>query len=141
MYTSRAKPTCSWKTVGKLQNGYPNSSFRSLGGLLGLLRPLGDLLESFWELWIALSDLLGRSWSLLGRSRQLLGWSWELSGPPWERLGRLLESFWSPVGVLLRSEAPWKAVWKSFLQILQNPQKHWKVLQIWRSRGAGIDEK
>ena len=45
-----------------------------------------------------------------------------------------MENFW-------RSEGSWKAVWKSFLQILQNPQKHWKVLQKWRSRGAGIDEK
>ena len=31
----------------------------------------------------------------------LSGRSWELSGPSWERLGRLLEPFWSHVGVLL----------------------------------------
>ena len=81
-----------------LQNGCPKTSCRGLGGLLGLLR---DLLESFWEFWMALNDILGLSWSLLGRSWQLLGRSWQLSGPSWERLGKLLESFLSHVGVLL----------------------------------------
>ena len=50
---------------------------------------------------MALDDLLSRSLGLLGRSWQLLGRSWQLSGSSRERLGRLLELFWSYVGELL----------------------------------------
>ena len=75
---------------------------------------------------MALSDLLGQSWSLLGRSWQLLGQSWQLSGPSWERLGKLLESFWSHVGVLLEVRRHLESV----LEVMfGNIAKHSKTLE------------
>ena len=70
-----------------------------------------------------LNDLLSRSLSLLGRSWQLLGRSWQLSGSSWERLGRLLELFWSYVGVLLEVRRHLESVSEVMFATIAKPSK------------------
>ena len=88
---------------------------------------------------MALNDLLGLSWSLLGRSWQLLGWSWQLSGPSWERLGRLLESLLSHVGVLLEVRMHLESVSELIFANIAKPSKTLEgiaKLEVPRSRNS-----
>ena len=50
---------------------------------------------------VAQRYLLGSLGAIFGTLGMVLGALGTVLGPSWERLGRLLEQFWSPVGVLL----------------------------------------
>ena len=138
-YTSRARATCSWKTVGKLCK-------------TDAQKPLAEVLEGPWDFWATSWRVFGNSgwpwmtsWAYLGVSWGDLGSSWAGLGSSRDPLGSVLGGSWSHFGAMSeyfwRSESSWKAFRKWCLHILQNLQKHWNVLQKWRFWGAENYEK
>ena len=90
---------------------------------------------------VAQRDLLGSLGVIFGAFGSVLGALGTVLGPSWERLGWLLEPFWSHVGVFLGFLRHLESVSEVILQTLKSLQKPWKVLQKWRFREAEIYEK